>query len=170
MRIISAEQVHRACGWPALVEALRDAHAGPKPRVERSLMAHGHGAAAQHYINLPAWIPGVAMGTKIVTVMPGNARADPALPVIQATYLLFDGDDGRPLATIDGTALTYRKTAADSALGSQLLSRPDARVLTMVGAGALAPYLIDAHRAIRPGIAELHVWNRTPALSRALSD
>ncbi len=41
--------------------------------------------------------------------------------------MLFDGQDGSPLALIDGTELTYRKTACDSALGSRYLSRPDTR-------------------------------------------
>jgi ornithine cyclodeaminase len=37
----------------------------------------------------------------------------------------------------------------------------------MVGAGALAPYLIEAHASVRP-IAEVHVWNRDPARAEAL--
>ena len=63
------------------------------------------------------------------------------------------------MAVLGATALTYRKTAADSALGARLLSRPEARTLVMVGAGGLAPYLIDAHRAVRP-ITRGLVWNR----------
>src|SRR3989337_1936604 len=84
----------------------------------------------------------------------------PDLPAIQALYALFDGRNGSPLAVIDGTALTYRKTAADSALGSRLLSRSDAEVLLMVGAGGLAPYLIAAHIAARPSLNRVLVWNR----------
>ena len=41
--------------------------------------------------------------------------------------MLFDGGDGGPLALIDGTELTYRKTAADSGLGARFLARADAR-------------------------------------------
>jgi ornithine cyclodeaminase len=78
-------------------------------------------------------------------------------------FVLFDHDDGRPLAVIDGAGITAWKTAADSALGSRYLSRPDARCLLMVGAGALAGPLIRAHLSVRPKIEELIVWNRTPA-------
>ena len=160
MRTIPAAEVHRICAWNALADALAEAHRGPKPLAESSLIQNGSGADAAVYINLPAWQPGVAMGTKLITVMPGNPDRVPGVPAIQAVYVLFDGRNGTPLAAIDGTALTYRKTAADSALGARLLSREDARVLTVVGAGGLAPYLAEAHCAVRPGLSEVLVWNR----------
>jgi ornithine cyclodeaminase len=83
--------------------------------------------------------------------------------------VLFDHADGRPLAVIDGAGITAWKTAADSALGSRYLSRPDARCLLMVGAGALAGPLIRAHLSVRPKIEELIVWNRTPARAEVLA-
>ena len=64
-------------------------------------------------MTLPAWQPGEALGAKLATIFPHNRT----LPTVQALYVLFDGVDGRPLAVIDGTELTYRKTACDSALG-----------------------------------------------------
>jgi ornithine cyclodeaminase len=165
MRFIGAEDIHRICEWKALASALAEAHRGPEPMVGRSELHTSEGDMRQTYFNLPAWQKGVAMGTKVVTVFPGNRD----LPAVQALYPLFDGRNGAPLAVLDGTALTYRKTAADSALGSQLLSRRDARVLLMVGAGGLAPYLIAAHRAIRPSIAEVLVWNRDKGKADALA-
>src|SRR5205823_7419340 len=155
MRLVTAGEVHRICEWKKLVDALAEAHRGPPPFVERCEI-HDRGDT---YFNLPAWQPGVAMGTKIVTVFPSNPdRSDP-LPAIQGVYPLFDGKTGVPLAVIDGTALTYRKTAADSALGARLLSAPDSRTLLLVGAGALAPYLVAAHSAVRP-IGRAFIWNR----------
>ncbi|MFL5259645.1 MAG: ornithine cyclodeaminase [Hyphomicrobiales bacterium] len=155
MRLVTAAEVHWICEWERLVGALAEAHRGPKPLVDRSEIHDGDNT----FLNLPAWQPGVAMGTKIITVLPRNADRSDGPPAIQAVYPLFDGETGSPLAVIDGTALTYRKTAADSALGSQLLSRSDASTLLMVGAGALARYLIEAHRAVRP-IDTVLVWNR----------
>ena len=76
--------------------------------VDRSELHHTAGNVRETYFNLPAWQPGVAMGTKIVTVFPANPDKGP-LPAVQAVYALFDGKDGRPLLMIDGTALTYRK-------------------------------------------------------------
>lgn len=112
MRIVTAEEVHELCAWPKLVDALAAAHRGPAPMVGRSELHHTAQNVRDTYFNLPAWQPGVAMGTKIVTVFPSNPDKG-LLPAVQAVYALFDGQDGQPLLLIDGTALTYRKTAAD---------------------------------------------------------
>ena len=88
---------------------------------------------------------------------------------MQALYVLFDATTGGPLALLDGTELTYRKTAADSALGARFLARADARTLLMVGAGGLAPHLVAAHRTVRPSIERVLVWNRTRARAEAVA-
>ena len=163
MTVITAAEVF-AAGFPALVEALRRGHRGPMPEVGRSLLERG-GAS---FLVLPAWLPGAAFGVKMVTILPGN-EARTGNPSIQAAYQLFDGATGTPSATVDGTALTYAKTAADSALGASILARDDAAVLLMVGAGALAPHLVAAHRSVRPSLARVLVWNRTGARAEALA-
>jgi ornithine cyclodeaminase len=139
------------------------------PLVDRSELHHAQGGVRQTYFNLPAWQPGDAMGTKIVTVMPQNPASPAKLPAVQAAYVLCDGKSGTPVAVMDGTALTYRKTAADSALASKFLSRSDAATLLVVGAGGLAPFLLSAHRAARPSISRILVWNRDAGKARALA-
>ena len=76
---------------------------------------------------------------------------------------------GVPQALIDGTALTYWKTAADSGLGARYLAPPEPKTLLMVGAGALAPHLVAAHRAARPSLQNVLVWNRTADRAAALA-
>jgi len=61
---------------------------------------------------------------------------------------------------MDGAALTAWRTACASALAARYLARDDASHLVMIGAGALAPHLVRAHRAVRP-IARVTLWNRT---------
>jgi ornithine cyclodeaminase len=160
MQMVSAAEVHRICDWRRLIDALSEAHRGPQPLVDRSELHAGDADAEATFLNLAAWQPGRAMGTKIVTVLAANPARLVTVPRVQAVYVLCDGETGTPVAVIDGTALTYRKTAADSALGARYLARRDARTLAMVGAGALAPYLIAAHRAAIPSITEVLVWNR----------
>lgn len=62
---------------------------------------------------------------------------------------------------MDGTALTLFRTSCVSGLASRILSRNDSKVLVMIGAGALAPHLIRAHLAARPGLERVVIWNRT---------
>jgi ornithine cyclodeaminase/alanine dehydrogenase-like protein (mu-crystallin family) len=112
-------------------------------------------------------LPGVAMGAKVVSICPGNPAR--GLPSVQAVFVLLDGETGSPRAMLDATGLTYWKTAADSALGARYLARPDSRSLLMVGAGDLAPWLVRAHLAARPSIAEVKIWNRTRARAARLA-
>lgn len=90
------------------------------------------------------------------------------LPERIGTYLLLSGKTGVPLAMIDGRVLTYWRTAATCALASSYLARADSGRLLMLGAGGLAPYLIEAHAAVRP-LNEVLIWNRTPEAADRLA-
>ena len=166
MRDISAADVHRLLDYPALIAGLDDAHRGAMPLVERSYLQPD--GAREGLLVWSAVVPGKVMGVKVVTVFPDNTASSPPRPTIQAVVTLFDGVDGRQLATIDGAALTGWKTAADSALGAKYLAPADAQVLLMVGAGSMARHLIAAHRAVRPSIDTVLVWNRTTERARDL--
>jgi ornithine cyclodeaminase/alanine dehydrogenase-like protein (mu-crystallin family) len=173
LRLIDAESVHRLLDYAPLVEALAAAHREAPPLVGRSLLEppRGAGRVGEGFLVLPAWAHGRAFGVKMVTIVPGNAELQDGPPTVQAVYQLFEGATGRPVAVIDGTALTLRKTAADSGLGAKLLARADARTLLMIGAGALAPHLIGAHLAVRPSLERVLVWNRSaPRRDRLLAE
>jgi len=168
MNFIDAARVHRLLAFPMLVDALAEAHREPEPIVERSLLVDPDGASGRCFLNLPAWQPGTAFGIKMITVQPANRARN--LPSVNAVYQLFDGETGVPTLTIEGESLTFRKTAADSALGARFLAREGAATLLMVGAGALAPYIVRAHLALRASLARVLVWNRTHEGAEALAD
>lgn len=163
--VIDGDDVARLLPYCDLVDELEAAHRRPPAISRRSVF--GPDGGDESFLALPAWLPGEAIGVKLVTVFPGNAAK--GRPSVQAIYVLFDGTTGEPAALIDGTELTYRKTAADSALGARYLARKDARTLLMVGAGGLAPHLIAAHRAVRPSIDRVLVWNRTQARAESVA-
>jgi ornithine cyclodeaminase len=107
---------------------------------------------------MPAWQTGQCIGIKLATVFPGNSvRGQPA---VHAVYALFSGTDGSLIATLDGTELTRRRTAAASALAARFLARPEASRLLMVGTGAVAPHIIETYTSARP-ITAVRVWGRT---------
>ena len=114
---------------------------------------------------MPAW-DRAALGIKIVTVFPDNARR--GLPAVCASYLMLDAATGEPRALLDGSELTLRRTAAASALASRYLSSPDAARLLMVGTGKLASHLIESHALVRP-ITEVRIWGRRTARALELS-
>lgn len=169
MKFLDADAVHDLLDYPSLVDGLAAEHRQPMDAMDRLHLQQPDASGGDtHFLLLPAWQRGRACGVKLVTVFPENLDAG-ELPSIQGVYVLFDGTDGAPLAVIDGTALTLRKTAADSALGARLLARDDAERMLMVGAGALAPHLVRAHVAIRPSLRRVAVWNRTAARAAAVA-
>jgi alanine dehydrogenase len=167
MRMVAAEDVHRLLDYPSLVEALRELFRRGVDRVERQLLTQPLADGGRNdWLILPAWQFGRNLGVKLVSVFPGNEAR--AIASVLGLYLLFDGETGAPLLCVDGAAITLRKTAANSALAATYLARADAATLLMVGAGAMAPHLIQAHAAVRP-IRRVLVWNRTPARAEALA-
>jgi thiomorpholine-carboxylate dehydrogenase len=107
---------------------------------------------------MPA-IHGDVMGAKLVTVFPRNAGTH--LHTHQALIVLFSARTGEPLATLDGRAITAWRTAAVSALATQELAHPEARVLTILGSGVQARTHFRALSKVRE-FAEVRVWSRTP--------
>ena len=165
--MIGAGAVEAALPYHHLVEALREGFrsgAGVPPRHHHAVPRPGQDPAI--LLLMPAWQPGGVTGVKLVHIAPGNESK--GLPSVQGLYVLFDGPTGTPLAVMDGAALTARRTAAASALAAAYLARPEARVMTMVGAGAMAPHLVRAHAAIRP-IAEVRLWNRSRPRAEAVA-
>ncbi len=106
------------------------------------------------------------LGTKVVSVFPHNESR--GLPSHQAVILMFDVDTGTPLAMMDGTAITAMRTAATSALAARVLSRPDASVLAIIGAGVQGGAHLDALPRVR-SIREIRVASRTFAHAQALA-
>lgn len=124
------------------------------------------GAVAGHLLLMPAWQPGAQLGVKVVTVFPGNTAQ--GLPSLHGVYLLLDARTGVPLAQLDGSELTARRTAAVSALAASMLARSDASHLLIVGAGRIAALVHEAMACVRP-IAQVSVWNHRAAGADALA-
>ena len=82
---------------------------------------------------MSAWRPGMQLTVKIVNVFEGNRAL--GLPSHQALIALFDPDTGAPTCVMDGASITGIRTAAAAMLSVRLLSRPESRIATVIGAG-----------------------------------
>jgi alanine dehydrogenase len=168
MKMITGADIHRVLDFPSLIDALRamfrDGCEAPA-RHHHEIPVAGQGTPGTLLL-MPSWQAGRGLGIKIVTVFPDNALR--SLPAVYGTYLLLDGATGIPVALLDGTALTLRRTAAASALAADYLARPDSAVHLMVGTGALAAHLVAAHAAVRP-IRQTRIWGRDPHKAAALA-
>lgn len=163
MKIIGPRATAAALPFHRLIEALRQQFAGGCEVPQRHVHQPSAGMTS---LLMPAWQAGGHYVVKIVNIAPGNATL--GLPGLHATVLLHDGATGRPLALMDGNAITARRTAAASALAASYLARADARHLLVVGAGRVAELLPEAYGAVRT-IDRVSVWARRPAAARALA-
>lgn len=163
---IDAKAVAAALPYDQLIDALRQAFDVGADVPQRSHhQINVPNAAPATLLLMPAWQAGNGLGVKIATVFPDNAKH--GLPAVYASYLLISAETGAPVAVLDGTELTLRRTAAASALASSYLSREDASTLLMIGTGNLAPHLIAAHVTVR-SIDKVLIWGRQPEAAKRL--
>jgi ornithine cyclodeaminase/alanine dehydrogenase-like protein (mu-crystallin family) len=95
-----------------------------------------------------------ALGAKLVTFYPHNV----GIHTHHAVIVLFKAETGEPLAVMDGRLITEMRTAAASAVATQLLARADASVLAILGSGVQAKSHLAALRLVR-SFSEVRVWS-----------
>ncbi|MEZ5924222.1 MAG: ornithine cyclodeaminase family protein [Hyphomicrobiaceae bacterium] len=167
MFVIDRETVNAIADYRQLVAALTDMYRTGVDALERTILTQPAPKGGENDCLIQtAWMRDKAFGMKIANVFPDNLSK--GIPSVVGLYVLFSGTTGEPMATIDGVAETFFKTASNSAVASDLLARKDSRVLAMFGAGKLAPHLVKAHAAVRP-IERVLIWNRTHANAETLA-
>ena len=169
MKIITTEQVHNSLSFAELIPLLKTSFSRPFHMPQRQVHALAPDDNTNHesFALLPAWNDEV-IGNKMFTYFPDN-HASHKLPGLFSKIMLFRRATGEPLALVDGTSVTYWRTASISALASQLLSRTNSHHLMLFGTGNLAPYLLHAHISVRP-LKKITIWGRSANKVQSLID
>jgi len=142
--------------------------------VETAFAADARGDAqmpAKSYIDLPQYngdfrsMPAYldtgeweAAGVKWVNSHADNPR-EHDLPAVAGTVIYSDPETALPLAILDGTTVTRKRTGAAAAVATNYLAREDARSLGLVGAGMQSYAQLEAISRVRP-IEEVVVADR----------
>src|SRR3954447_22240933 len=157
MQYLDEERVRRLLDLDALIDAMRQVlsefSAGKWQQPVRGVLAQNAG----FFGVMPA--SGESMGIKLVTFYPGNAGT--GLPTHMAVIALFDPKTGEPLALMDGRYITEMRTAAVSAVATDALAAPDAKVLALLGAGVQGRAHLETLTRVRQ-FDEIRIWNRSP--------
>ena len=162
MQVVSHRDALELLDYEPLIDFFEACHRLPPARVADLYTDDG---AGNGLLARAAFATRAGLGIKLATIFPDNTE----LPSIHTVYVAFDPITGQERAVIVGNALTWFKTACDSALATRRLARPGSTRLLMVGAGAMAPHLIRAHIAACPSIQEVTIWNRTKARADGLA-
>jgi len=149
---------------PLVRQAMIALSDGSARQLLRSFISMGDGRT---FAQMPAALGTQSwFGAKLVSVF-----ADPANPGHKAhkgLVILFDGPSGDPVCVADAGEVTRIRTAATTALATDVLARKDASILTIMGAGLQAKAHIEAIHLVR-NLTEIRVWARNAARAQELA-
>jgi len=164
---IDEAQIEAVLEWGPLMDVL-----------EQAMSAFSAGNVAQpvrQFVQVPghdaiiAAMPAVgeAMAVKVVTLYHENAGT--GIPTHQAVILVFDKENGSPLAVLDGRLITEMRTAAGSAAAARKLAVRNGAIVTIMGSGVQARAHVDALAQVTQ-FQELRLWSRNEARGTALAE
>ena len=167
MKVYDRENVASSLQYGILIEALRKAFSSKITAPERAqhTIKNKNGSDATLLL-MPAWKIGEHIGIKIVSVFPENTTNN--MNAVHANYFLVNANDGKPVAVMDGTELTLRRTACASALAADYLVNKNVDTLLMIGTGNLAPHMIKAHCVVR-NYSRILIWGRNEEKAERLA-
>jgi alanine dehydrogenase len=154
MKILNEEDVRSLLTMkeliPAMASALADLSNKKAVQPVRTIVhvADHHGFLGV----MPAY--NGALGAKLVTFYPENK----AVHTHNGVILLFRPETGEPIAMMDGRLITEMRTAAVSALATDLLARRNVKTLAIIGSGVQARSHLEALRIVRE-FSEVRVWS-----------
>ncbi|GEP80110.1 hypothetical protein SCA05_19030 [Staphylococcus carnosus] len=143
-------------------DAIRDiekafSHLEDIQQAPRTVIPTGEGAKAMLY--MPCVDLKQQLGTvKITSITPDNPKS--GKPTTQAQIVISNLKNGEHEAIIDGSYLTRLRTGALSGIASKYMSKPDARILGMIGTGGMAYEQFLGNLEVRP-IDKVILYNRT---------
>lgn len=135
---------------PAMRRALTAFSTGNAVQPVRSVVpvAEYHGFFAV----MPAYIG--SLGAKLVTFYPRNQ----GVHTHHALIMLFHPETGEPAAVMDGRLITEMRTAAVSAVATDILANPGASTLAILGSGVQARSHLKAIQLVRE-LKDVRVWS-----------
>ena len=158
-----AKQLSIADCIPLVRKAMIALSNGTAKQLLRSFISMGDGRT---FAQMPAALGERSwFGAKLVSVFADPA--DPGHKAHKGVVVLFEGD-GDPVCIADAGEVTRIRTAAATALATDVLARKDARVLTVMGAGLQARAHIEAIALVRK-LSEVRIWARNPARAQELA-
>ncbi|QLG63798.1 ornithine cyclodeaminase family protein [Halorarum salinum] len=151
--LLNGAEVHENAEMAELVPAIEEAFAAyergdaqmpPKSYIDLP-QYNGDFRSMPAYLDAGDWD---AAGVKWVNVHTDNEE-EYDLPTVMGTMIYSDPSNAFPLAILDGTELTMKRTGAAAAVATDHLAIADATSLGIVGAGAQAYTQLEAIATVR---------------------
>ena len=152
-RLLNGEQVDREMPMDELIAGVEDAfrayELGNAQMPAKSYIDlrkyNGDFRSMPAYLETEDWD---AAAIKWVNVHPDNPEKFD-LPTVMGTVIYSDPETAYPLALIDGTVLTMKRTGAAAGVATDHLAIPDASSMGIIGAGIQAYTQLEAVATVR---------------------
>ncbi len=167
--MFDAGAVRAQLDYPGCMDAMRDAmqalSQGKTRQLLRTMIDMGN---RRVFAQMPAALgDDDYFGAKMVAVFP--YPDDPGRRAHRGLVVLFEPYLGAPVCVADAEEITFIRTAAMSAVATDALARPDAKVMTFYGCGSQAETHLRAISHVRD-LSEVRVWGRTPERAQAFAE
>jgi ornithine cyclodeaminase len=158
LQLFSAADVRAALSMSEAIAGMKQAFAQlSEGRADAPMRTHLGISPVDSTLVMPAYVPdNHALAIKVVSVFGSNSAL--GLPLIHALVLALDDATGRPLALLEGGALTAIRTGAASGAATDVLARPDAHIAAVFGSGVQARTQLEAICTVRH-IDEVRVYS-----------
>jgi ornithine cyclodeaminase len=160
MNLITDDFIKNNISYPEVINALKLAfreNAIKCPPKLAYAYKNNFGTEDNALLFMPAWDNKKYLGVKLITATPHNSNID--IPYLNGLYVLFNAENGVPLASVDAKLITNMRTAATSVLAASFLAKENASSVLILGNGCLSPYYISAYTAMK-GIKKIYLWGR----------
>jgi len=152
--LLDPDAVEEAAEMSAVVSAVEDAFVADA-RGDTQMPAKSYIDLPQYngdFRSMPAYLDAGewdAAAVKWVNVHPDNPD-DHDLPTVMGTVVYSDPETAFPLALLDGTTITRKRTGAAAAVATNHLAVEGARTMGIVGAGVQSYAQLEAVATVRP--------------------
>ncbi|WP_227375190.1 ornithine cyclodeaminase family protein [Haladaptatus halobius] len=152
--LLNRDAVDENTQMPELIRAVEDAFAA-YARGDAQMPAKSYIDLPQYngdFRSMPAYLEADnwdAAGIKWVNVHPDNPDSFD-LPTVMGTMIYSDPETAFPLAIMDGTELTMKRTGAAAAVATDYLAVEDATSMGLIGAGVQSYTQLEAISEVRP--------------------
>jgi ornithine cyclodeaminase/alanine dehydrogenase-like protein (mu-crystallin family) len=166
IRYIDQAEVARRLSFDLCISIVRDAmiafSRGETKQLLRSMLPLDEGRL---FGVMPGALGGQGpFGAKLISVFAGNCA--PGKPSHQGLVVLFDRVSGAPVCIVHAGEITAIRTAAASAVATEILARPEAHSLALLGCGEQAATHMQAIARVR-NLETVVVWGRSQERARA---
>ena len=123
---------------------------------------------------MPGYLGGEYNMAGIKWIGSGPMNYKKGLPRASVIVVLNDPDTKLPLCISDGTTVSAKRTGASGGIAIKYLAREDAKVMTIIGAGAQGRTQLEAALVARPNLEKVYIndimFDRAEAFAKEMGE